>query len=311
MAQRKSTASKGSMPENLSPETESQDVLSLPQVPVSHKKTAGAKLKALRLEKGITLDKVSEVLRISKRYLIAIESVDSAALPEQVYSLGFVRAYAGYLGQDFQPFVNQFKQEAYEGERINQHLEMPEPVRHSELPSKKVLFLSLGTLAAIGIGLKLYGPYHSSFNSVELAATEPSESNRIEESLIKSVSPVVDEVPVVAHQNLGEAKIIKGPESVLMPEAAQLKAEDPTVTFSFQDRTWLELKDKDHKIIISKNFEPEETYRIKPEVGMTFETGNAGGFKIIQQGHVYKVGMPGQVVKGKPLDPEALIKADE
>lgn len=309
MAQRKSTASKGSMPENLSPETQPQDVSCLPQVPVSHKKTAGAKLKALRLEKGISLDKVSEVLRISKRYLIAIEALDSAALPEQVYTLGFVRAYASYLGQDFQPFVDQFKQEAYEGERINQHLEMPEPVRHTELPSKKILFLSLGALLAIGISLKVWSPYRSSTDTPVLTAGVKLKD--AEKLLSNAVPPIPEEAPVAQNRGAIKPSIIEVSEPVLPPQSAQLNAEDPTVTFTFQDRTWLELRDKNHKIIVSKNFEPHETYHIKPETGMTFETGNAGGFKIMQQGHVYKVGMPGQVVKGKPLDPSALIKVDD
>ena len=311
MAQRKSTASKLFISENLSPEDVNQEAASFPQVSLTHKKTAGEKLKAFRLEKGIKLDKISDILRISKRYLIAIEKLDATALPEQVYTLGFVRSYARYLEQDSQPFVDQFKQELYEGAGINHNLEMLEPVRHSELPTRKVLFLTLAALVVIGIGLQLYSPYRASSGISELVAAESIKPEPVKNPIINSVPPLIEAPLIAQDQNLIISERMEASPPVSASEAMPVSAEDPTVTFAFQDRTWLELKDKNHKIIISKNFEPQETYQIKAEEGITFETGNAGGFTIKQQGQSYKVGALGQVVKGKPLNPGVFIKVNE
>lgn len=55
-------------------------------------------LKVTRLKRGLSLSEVSHMTRIKGLYLQAIEMIDETALPARVYVLGYVRAYARYLG---------------------------------------------------------------------------------------------------------------------------------------------------------------------------------------------------------------------
>lgn len=78
--------------------------------------TAGARLRAARERAGLSLSELSKDLKISAGYLQAIEDMDIQALPERVYTLGFVRYYAIRLGLPADELVQEFCETAL-GER--------------------------------------------------------------------------------------------------------------------------------------------------------------------------------------------------
>lgn len=58
----------------------------------------GALLRQLRESAEASLQELSDITKISKRYLVAVESDDYASLPATVYVRGFVSEYARALG---------------------------------------------------------------------------------------------------------------------------------------------------------------------------------------------------------------------
>jgi len=60
----------------------------------------GAILREARTKRGVDLAEVEAATRIRLKYLRAIESEDWEALPESVYTRGFIRTYASFLGLD-------------------------------------------------------------------------------------------------------------------------------------------------------------------------------------------------------------------
>src|SRR5215472_8647096 len=66
----------------------------------------GQDLRAARLTRGEDLSHVSHALRIGKNYLEALESDCPQKLPGRTYAIGFVRAYANYLGLDAPSLVS-------------------------------------------------------------------------------------------------------------------------------------------------------------------------------------------------------------
>ena len=58
----------------------------------------GPVLRQARLARGLSLEAVETDTRIPRRYLVAFEEQDYAALPSAVYARGLLRAYAVYLG---------------------------------------------------------------------------------------------------------------------------------------------------------------------------------------------------------------------
>ncbi len=69
---------------------------------------AKTELKILREKKNITVEQVSKTLCISKKYIIAIENNDFPQLPERVYSVGFIKNYAEFLGISSDAYVKQY-----------------------------------------------------------------------------------------------------------------------------------------------------------------------------------------------------------
>ena len=71
----------------------------------------GAALRAARLASGLSMAQLSTMTRVHPRFLTALEQAEYAALPSRIFSMGYVRAYAGALGLDELNAVERFKQE--------------------------------------------------------------------------------------------------------------------------------------------------------------------------------------------------------
>lgn len=60
--------------------------------------SVGEILQRARSDRGGTIEEASRVTKIPRRYLEALEQEDYEVLPAPVYTRGFLRSYAGYLG---------------------------------------------------------------------------------------------------------------------------------------------------------------------------------------------------------------------
>jgi cytoskeleton protein RodZ len=60
--------------------------------------SVGACLRELREKRGVTLEEIARGTRIALPYLRALEADDFAALPEPVFTRGFIRAYCQVVG---------------------------------------------------------------------------------------------------------------------------------------------------------------------------------------------------------------------
>ena len=72
----------------------------------------GDGLRIGREHSGRSLAELSSMTRVSSRYLTALEQNDFSVLPNRVFSIGYVRAYAAALGLDEQLAVERFKRES-------------------------------------------------------------------------------------------------------------------------------------------------------------------------------------------------------
>jgi cytoskeletal protein RodZ len=89
--------------------------------PQSHSELAsfGEELRREREIRGISLKEIADATKISKRFLEAIERNDHKTLPAPVFTRGFVREYARYLGLNFEEMVNRYNFAAAGDDRID------------------------------------------------------------------------------------------------------------------------------------------------------------------------------------------------
>ncbi len=103
--------------------------------------SVAAELRRAREDLGRDLIRIADDLKIRRVYLEAIEEGRFDDLPGATYAVGFVRAYAEYLGLDAVEVVGRFKQEV---DGLNERLQLvfPTPVPESKIPSGAVLLIS-------------------------------------------------------------------------------------------------------------------------------------------------------------------------
>ena len=74
--------------------------------------TFGEELRMERLNRGIALERITEVTKISQRHLVALEENQFRVLPGGILKKGIVRGYVNVLGLDEMDWITRF-QRAY------------------------------------------------------------------------------------------------------------------------------------------------------------------------------------------------------
>lgn len=92
--------------------------------PASELATFGDELRREREIRGISLKEIADATKISKRFLEAIERNDHKTLPAPVFTRGFVREYARYLGLNAEEMVNRYNYAAAGDERVEKSLHL-------------------------------------------------------------------------------------------------------------------------------------------------------------------------------------------
>lgn len=110
-----------------------------PQPKANELASFGEELRREREIRGISLKEIADATKISKRFLGAIERNDHNTLPAPVFTRGFVREYARYLGLNVEEMVNRYNFAAAGDERIEKsaHLERLTTPQAPPVPRKK------------------------------------------------------------------------------------------------------------------------------------------------------------------------------
>ena len=182
--------------------------------------SVAAELRRARQDSGRDLVRASGDLKIRRVYLQAIEDGRFDDLPGATYAVGFIRAYAEYLGLDSVEIVGRFKDEV---EGVNERLQLvfPTPVPESKIPSGAVLLISV-LLIALAYGGWYYlssGEDDMDGQVLDLPDTlEPLVSRGEDESLpdpphpveaTRSIPPSAE--PLAADQGARDAEAMQEP----------------------------------------------------------------------------------------------------
>jgi cytoskeleton protein RodZ len=114
----------------------------------------GEMLQERREDLGLDLEEIGAMLRIKASYLAALEQGRSHDLPGPTYAIGFIRAYAEFLGLDSEAVLARFKAEAA-GVTARPDLALPVPLGERSLPGGALVLVAL-ILALCGYGIWYY-----------------------------------------------------------------------------------------------------------------------------------------------------------
>jgi cytoskeleton protein RodZ len=102
--------------------------------------TLGETLRQARLDKGVSLADAARETRIRRSYLEALEAEDPSGLPAAVYTRGFLRTYADYLGLNAQAMVDLYQPSARREPGPPLRAAVPHVAIPRQIPLRPVLY---------------------------------------------------------------------------------------------------------------------------------------------------------------------------
>jgi hypothetical protein len=255
----------------------------------------GEELKREREIRGISLKEIADATKISKRFLEAIERNDHKTLPAPVFTRGFVREYARYLGLSVEDMVNRYNYAAAADERIEKPhphpvggapprdiSPKPQPKRgipHARV-DRNILILILIASAFAGVAYWAVSQKKlSGFGTAAETDTAPPP--------VATPSPTIQPVT----------------------QAARPAPDDSTLRLVVEviDRSWVELE-ADGKTIINETLEPGDRRSFEAKDAFRFrKIGNAAGLKLtFNETDVPLLGADGEVIRNRIFDRDAL-----
>jgi cytoskeleton protein RodZ len=253
--------------------------------------TVGAELRAARLKKAEEIDAIAAKLKIRKEILQALEESDYERHPPKVYAIGFVRAYAQYLGLEAEALVRRYKAEiAGRASDRQPQLNFPESAEESAFP-----FVTLALVAGV-VGLLGYGAWNLS-QPVNVAdapqvVTEDEAKRLAEEAARNQPGPLgLPADPLLFAQQMAA------------PEAAPPKVYgdvDGVVRIALRatEDCYVRIRDlwtdAGPKVIFEQTLLKGEMYKVPNRGGLWLRAGNAGGLIVEIDGkEMGPLGRPG------------------
>ncbi|MGB0906751.1 MAG: helix-turn-helix domain-containing protein [Maricaulaceae bacterium] len=221
-------------------------------------------LRARREEKGLSVSELANALKMQPKFIAAIENLKISDLPSIGYVLGYVRAYASYVGLNGSDTVARFKIETQVPDNLGRH-DSPHfvPKHQMTLPRGIVPALSL-VFCAVAVTF-LYNTADTSPTAPITLAAAFEESNRTEPAQFASVAA----------------------------DQTTLKAVAPS---------WVQVRDNKGRVIISRIMVSGETWSTLEGDDITVSARDGGAIELyIGEQRIGKMGQKGVPFSGKSL----------
>ncbi len=147
--------------------------------------TAGEKLKAARLKKGLSIEDISKSTKIKPIFLEYIESGQYQKLPSVSYAQGFVKNYAVFLGLDAKEIMAIFRRE-FDIEKLVKVL--PRSFEAEQQYKGHKFKVHLTTLSILALFILLFGfllfQYRAAFINPSLTIIYPTDNTVVRSSQV-------------------------------------------------------------------------------------------------------------------------------
>lgn len=271
----------------------------------------GAALAAARNAKNLSVQAVSNSLRLSIKQISALESDDFSALPQPMATRGFIRNYARLLELDAEPLLDSYRQRVPDNTPTSLNVQTSIP--HVQLVKKhrpwfkySAFFLSLLLLvwyfqeeqsSSIATGLTSNNEVVSAVALPELTAPP---ANLVEPvsppaEVLGTAKPVATDsaetLPNAAPAELATAKSKSSAATVAANDGLQLRPSSDMsmpaevkanalgnrawLTVSVSDKAWVQVKDKSGTVLFEKMLTANSSDKIEAQPPLFVWLGNA------------------------------------
>jgi len=267
--------------------------------------TLGEYLKNKRESCNITLEEVAKVTKIRKSILEAIESDRHDLLPPSVFTQGFLRNYASYVGLDEGEVVKRYQQvlEELEAERDKEKIKGRKPAKRVSSPIRITVLFIIFLIAAAILFFSLPQSERRVFTI----------KNSQQKKKVKSIKSLPVTKPDVLEKGGEEEHVMeeeekeldfsdKGIEDSGLREGVEAKQMSLQVLAT--EITWIKFQinhDEPFEVLLRAG----ESFKVKAEEKFNLRIGNAGGVELfLNEKTLGKPGKRGEVVDlTLPVDP--------
>lgn len=289
-----------------------------------------ALLRRRREELDRDVGTVARQLRIRAVYISAIEEGRLQDLPGTAYAVGFVRAYADYLGLDGNSVVGDYRDELARRSRQNQLIWPVDQVEHKHFPGGIVLVVCVLLAGVIyggwyfasqpgGMGIDLidqvpdFMKKQTSGESdgqadgqldAQVSADDTGSPTSAQAAPLSGVTSPSDEANQLAETPAVQPAAPAATET--LPQIAAVPANKRVVLRAIKD-SWVEMFDANNDVILQRILRAGETFTVPVQDGLTMNTGNAGGVIVEVDGNARPaLGSVGVIKRGVKLDGASL-----
>ncbi len=266
-------------------------------------------LKIAREARGLSLNDIFQVTRVSMINLQALENGDFKALPPPVYTRNFIRKYARAVGTDEKPFLKHYEKylESQNPPREEPGVQKPWPEA-----SRRYRFL-FGSLAVVIVAcilvyaFILYDQSDRTISPAQPVGSPPAEQVKLEPAV--PIEPVAPAEPTAADSAPArDNKTIPPPASATasgsvpvtvkpaIPSVVAVSGKTLNLVIEARELSWLRITE-DRNPSYQVLLKPGERIERTAADFFLLDIGNAAGINLIFQGKsLGSLGKQGQVI---------------
>jgi len=249
-------------------------------------KTVGQILLIARNSKNLSISDISIELKISKSIIIDLENDNIKNNPDIIFNIGHLRSYSNFLELDTDTIIKKFKDQV--SFNIKEEKKNITPIVENN-------FFKIEKFFAASIILIIFTSFYFLFID--------ENNNEINFALVpdipESLEPIVEKANTF--DNLSQSSDIK--KSNLINKSSAIAStefdEDLTTvaTLKILNSTWLQLRDEENNIILSKLMDKDEEFSYELKLNYNITAGNAGNILVLIDNEVRgKIGKYGDII---------------
>ena len=248
--------------------------------------TVGQILSIERNYKKLSISDIAIELKISKSIITDLENDNIKNDSDIIFNIGHLRSYSNFLELDTDTIIKKFKDEV--SFNIKEEKKQITPIVENN-------FFNIEKFFAASIILIIF----TSFYFLFIDQNDNETNFALVPDIPESLEPIVEKANTF--DNLSESSEIKKSDLINNSSAlASIKFdEDATTvaTLKMLNPTWLQLRDEENNIILSKLMDKDEEFSYELKLNYNITAGNAGNILVIIDDEVRgKIGKYGDII---------------
>jgi len=251
-------------------------------------KTVGQILLTQRNSKNLSINNISNELKISKSVIIDLENDSVKNNSDIIFNIGHLRSYSSLLELDTDKIIEQFKDEV--SFNIKEDQKNITPIIENN-------FIKIEKVFAASIILIIFTSFYFLFvdqNDIQV-------DYALVPDIPESLEPIVEKANTFNNNKFSQSNEIKKSELINNSSANASVEFDKDITtvatLKMLNPTWIQLRDESNNIILSKLMDKNEEFSYELKLNYNITAGNAGNILVLIDGDVRgKIGKYGDII---------------